>query len=501
VRTWNSLPITEDVVEWDEGHYHLMIKVSGKVLWFPVLSQVVSVDFLIDNTPPIISISNFPKDALVHGQCEVNVSVEDGMIDDVFLDDIERLPAPRTDSAQISLNTAGLSEGAHEIHVIASDDFGHVQHSRVPFVVDNSPPKILSIGPAQSILLQGYVQILPAINDASSCSVSYWIDNLPVLQTESRILVLDTDKLPDGLHRVRMVAVDKFGMSGEFSTYVTIDRTAPKLILQPTLLPQGVIERSVLINDREHSVLNLFSLNHKNTIDCKVTDIYKDNVVSSLEMSFKPQWTLANIMYKTFGNSTAEWYSEKIYPHVLEWREMLQFTRFAYSWDPVLRPSWSSPARDFVTTGMRYVTINFGFMEFSSCVLGDFSSGFAIRMTLDQIQNLIASSWERTVERIPDTKASELVFEVGTVSGEYGRELTESQVADCSIREGVESKGLAGSWLKAFFRIGGPAQFPGISFISAFYFEIGATLAHWETERSDWWDLMPAWGIRVEVGP
>lgn len=224
-------------VEWStesipDGDYRLVVTVRER--WFfglPVMllePQVISIPVLVNNTPPILSVSGIRRGEAVSGSREVAISVEGGIIDSFVVSGMPRQVAAGVPTALVSLDTVALPDGEHELLISARSPSGLLVQERLPFQVDNTPVTITSLGVGDKPIC-GIVELRPDVNKRDLVAVSWMLDGV-VIGTE---LLLDWDSttVSDGAYRLELEVTDAAGNRPEEPehTLIVVDNTPPTM--------------------------------------------------------------------------------------------------------------------------------------------------------------------------------------------------------------------------------------------------------------------------------
>ncbi|GEM_PF-5515489 len=133
---------------------------------------------------------------------------------------------------EYTLDTTTLSDGAHSIYAVAQDEAGHTYTTgTVDFYVDNTPPSLAVISPANNEVISGTYTLQVDANDTNTLNVYYRIDNSewtpmsggPPTWNAS----LNTNIYNDGYHIIYFRAVDAGGHSTESYVNVIFDNSFP----------------------------------------------------------------------------------------------------------------------------------------------------------------------------------------------------------------------------------------------------------------------------------
>ncbi|MGQ9697228.1 MAG: Ig-like domain-containing protein [Armatimonadota bacterium] len=214
----------------------------------------------LDNTPPKLQVLSPDDGAVVGGPITVSADVQDasGVASVAFLldgDEVARLAVP---PYRKTLDASLLKDGGHTLEVGCADAAGNTAVRRLNLVVDKTPPTV-SIKPLPSVT-GGLVSISGSAADANLASFrleygrggspSSW--NLIASGESSQIGVLaqwDTSRLSDGAYTIRLLAEDKAGNASEARATVTLDNTAPAVLIrkpaQSTAVGKVAVEAEV----------------------------------------------------------------------------------------------------------------------------------------------------------------------------------------------------------------------------------------------------------------
>jgi hypothetical protein len=315
-----SLPNRVDVSGWPDGRYHLVISVYTRVLLFSVLSQVATVAFDIDNTPPTVQFSGPAVGEPAHGELRVKCLVEGAATYDVLIDGVVIEDSMIAGQNELPVSTTGLSDGTHDLVLVARSKAGLATYAHLPFVVDTSPPAILSLGPVVDIPLRGAVRWRPAISDASACTVEVLLDGSVKLDFQGGEVLLDAEALAEGAHTLLVCAVDSGGLRSDSAEgTICVDRTSPILKLCCCEPCSANPDRTVLLQgaalDQNAEEIDVFALEQtEQTI--RITDTLDGEVTSSLEMLFEPPMDIARTVGDLFGLNAGRLYAHLLYPAV-----------------------------------------------------------------------------------------------------------------------------------------------------------------------------------------
>jgi hypothetical protein len=438
VASRDTLPAAWDTTntQFPDGSYHAVVTVTGKVLCFPVLSQIASVEFTIDNTRPSVIIAGLEEGEVLQGTRTFSISVHDGKLRDVVLDNLHRLPFPEGSFAEVFVDTVLLADGLHEMQIVAVDEAGNKADESIRFVVDNSAPSILSLGPAEDILLRGQVTLHPAIDEPHLASVTWYIDNQLVSHELS--LKWDTETAAEGTHSIRLEAADACGLESQYTAEVRIDSRFQFIEFPSSSKSPQALSRSVYVNGNqlEDDVLKVFAWPAGSQLSLVVSEAYAGELKSSLEMEFTAMGSLARFVKWALGDTAALLVDCVITDFMDTFQHMgLSFrpslVKLPFITDLLNEQHFDEPR---LSGGLVIATPLFDTCYFADGPL----EGMELRMTFDQLALFTA---------IP-TPIMKPCIAIGELAGSYHSELVEETFSEDSWETTVLNKSLSAAWAK-----------------------------------------------------
>lgn len=188
-------------------------------------SSEASVHFAVDPSLPWVRITS-PENGTIVPTMEVNVRWEANF---AYLDhfvvylDGEEVATTTGDNVTLS----GLAEGQHTVSVVEVTTNGRSAGDEVTFVLDYNPPSAQILSPTDGSYLNGLVELIWAVQDATLNGTWIVIDGserIPVQPSGNLTL-----ELPEGVHEIAILAVDALGREASASISVTVDLTPPTL--------------------------------------------------------------------------------------------------------------------------------------------------------------------------------------------------------------------------------------------------------------------------------
>jgi subtilase family serine protease/fibronectin type 3 domain-containing protein len=235
----------------EEGQYALQIEAQDEA----ENKTVVSFDFVIDDTPPDVTLNSLEHAVLgaangPHGVTgaitEENLEVYGlhygaGVEPTSWSELAAGITLPLADPV-ISWDVSVLSDGDYVLELSAADKAGLENNDRLAVVIDNTPPLIQIDGPAEGGYINEATAILGSVSDANFSS--YQVDIAPGAKgTSNRWSLLGTVEKsvqsatvwnwqalpPDGLYTLRIKATDAADNTSEKMTEYVVDTTPPAI--------------------------------------------------------------------------------------------------------------------------------------------------------------------------------------------------------------------------------------------------------------------------------
>jgi hypothetical protein len=192
--------------------------------------------FAVQNVVPTVSITSPASGALVRGSVPVDVTASgslgvakvDLLVDGTLNATISTAPYAFT------LNTATLSDGAHQLQARATDTGGNTGLSPVVSIrVDNTPPVVAVTSPISGSTVSGTVSVTASASDATSgvASVDFLVDGaLQTTVTVSPYLFSwNTTAATNGSHVLAARAHDNAGnVTTSANVTVTVNNCVPE---------------------------------------------------------------------------------------------------------------------------------------------------------------------------------------------------------------------------------------------------------------------------------
>ena len=219
---WESFPFVLDTTLLPDGLYTLRCLAFHK----HQLIASAHVQFYVVNTLPTVSFF-YPKDGdVLGGVVDIIVGTEQGLP----LDNVELLLNGRVPVNTLRLDTTKLPDGYHTLSAIVTNRAGLTGRADVGFFVDNTPPRILSLGlehlsAHKDAPLRGRIRLRPTIEEENISQAEWYVND--VLVSTELSLTFDTTELEDGEHTIRLIVYDRARWRASHEAVFSTDNTPP----------------------------------------------------------------------------------------------------------------------------------------------------------------------------------------------------------------------------------------------------------------------------------
>jgi thermitase len=198
-----------------DGRHILMLEAVDKA--GNVERSIVTV--VIDNTNPTTLITSPKNDAAISGNITItfltlDVNLKNATI--VLGETIFNV----TGTSVLTFDTKTLSDGEYTVRLIAFDAAENQNEVEIAVIVDNTSPTVAITAPVDNAQLQGIVNVNFTVNDNHLVSALLYVDEEVFNITTMTSFQWNTSKLGDGLHIMRIVAVDSAGNTNEVQNQV-----------------------------------------------------------------------------------------------------------------------------------------------------------------------------------------------------------------------------------------------------------------------------------------
>lgn len=203
-------------------------------------ASTTTVSFTVDRTPPTLQVVSPTEGAVLTGlPVVVQGFVHDSAGASVSVDGI---PAVRTGDAW-HVSFAELPEGPRTFAVLATDGAGNVSAANVSIVLALVPPAVAIASPATGALTaEASIVVSGSVTSTSTFTVA--VNGVPASVAGETFTA--TVPLVEGDNRLRAVATNAWGRTGEADVLVTRDSTPPVVgLIAPETLARGQTARVV----------------------------------------------------------------------------------------------------------------------------------------------------------------------------------------------------------------------------------------------------------------
>ncbi len=220
------------------------------------MNSTEEVYFTVDNAPPYIEyMPPTPgNETNISGAKTINISSPDSDLDTIiiYVDSVQVQSCP-TSPCEYSWDTTGYSDGLHNFTATANDTVGNINSSLSvrTVTVDNTPPDIIPITPAEGEILKGTIDVNAVwSDDATQVGVSRfrWMNTTDTGTWANLNGTLDTTLLSDGSYNINFWANDSAGNINQTNVSITVDNTLPQVIINSPQNNSVVQASSVLLN-------------------------------------------------------------------------------------------------------------------------------------------------------------------------------------------------------------------------------------------------------------
>jgi len=228
----SNAKVSIDTTKLDDGLHTLTIFSRDKVGHISINRYT----FYVDNTPPSIEVKGIQSSAtipaltssnayLVSGVLKISIDVRDATLKNfnVILPDGKVIE----NEHDISIDTSMLSDGEHELRVYAYDNAGNSSESVLRLMVDNTPPRVSIVSPADMSKVSGLLEVRYEVDDQNLKSVAIAIDGNAKTVDPTGSYIIDTKGLIDGEHTIEVIAEDMLGHKSSASVNINAVNYAP----------------------------------------------------------------------------------------------------------------------------------------------------------------------------------------------------------------------------------------------------------------------------------
>ena len=204
-------------------------------------TESVEINVVVDNTSPVIRLITPENQSWLSGTVIIRVDVDDntsGIGSVCFVIDVDKPTYVAYEDTEppyeFTWDTTKFVEGSHNIMIVVYDKAGNWDVRFLVYFIDNTPPSLEILSPTENAYVRGIIKIDVSATDALSgiSKVEFYIDGkLAQSDHESPYeYILDTTKLSDGMHTIKVIAYDLAGNSRSASITIYVDNTPPEIL-------------------------------------------------------------------------------------------------------------------------------------------------------------------------------------------------------------------------------------------------------------------------------
>lgn len=199
-----------DTTAYSDGAYIIIIEVWDNAY----NTAIYQITVIVDNTNPIVSIISPKNNVIISGNITITFITEDKNLKNTTLI-LDETTFDATNVTALTLDTKILQDDAYTVRLITFDVAENQGEAVITIIVDNTNPEVAISAPADGARLQGIVNIDFTANDDHLTSVFLYIDDMAFNVTALTSFRWNTTKLGDGVHMIKIVAVDSAGNEKE----------------------------------------------------------------------------------------------------------------------------------------------------------------------------------------------------------------------------------------------------------------------------------------------
>ncbi len=242
----NSSRVSIDTTKLDDGLHTLTIVSRDSVGHISINRYT----FYVDNTPPSIEIMGIPNSSnngniiitttgsnngsktasddnanLVSGILNIKIDVRDATLKNFNI----ILPNGKVieNEHDISIDTNMLEDGEYELRAYAYDNAGNSSERMLRLRVDNTPPRISIVSPANMSKVSGMLEVRYDVSDQNLKSVTVALDGNAKVVEPTGSYMIDTKGLIDGEHTIEVIAEDMLGHKSSAAVKIDAVNYAP----------------------------------------------------------------------------------------------------------------------------------------------------------------------------------------------------------------------------------------------------------------------------------
>lgn len=222
-----------------DGVHHLRIDAADSVGY----SSSFASTFEVDRTPPSIDIVVQLQNLTIPAENRIvlsngsnfllwNVADKNGVVEplNVTLPNATGVIFPDMASRSASINLTSIEEGTYEFSINAEDKLGNTIGKSVQVLVDKTAPNATLAISGEETDIKDTVRIAFDVQDLNLASAMLFVNDVKVANvTGLTEYELDTTKLPDGKHDIKLIATDIAGNDQSASSTIAVSNMEPKI--------------------------------------------------------------------------------------------------------------------------------------------------------------------------------------------------------------------------------------------------------------------------------
>ena len=216
-----------------------------------------SFTFTVDSTPPTVAMSSPANNSYVMAGTTLDLSVSDTNLNTV---NWTTSGTPAAFAAPYDISTTGWADGVYTLRVNATDLAGNLRFSSFTVTIDSTTPTVTLVSPATGSFVRAGTTLDFAVADTNLNTVVW--NNGGADASLASPYDIATGSWADGAYTVRVTATDLAGNSQQRSMTVTIDSTAPTLVLNSPA--PGAVVRAGTTLDFSAADTNLNAVTYSN---------------------------------------------------------------------------------------------------------------------------------------------------------------------------------------------------------------------------------------------
>ncbi len=217
---YTSGTISIDLTKMSAGQHSITIVMVDSI-GLPFKASSVFVDV---GAPPVVTITSPYNNEYVSGTVNVQWNVAGSYIKNVEFT-VDGIPY-NFQNNQYNLDTTKLTDGPHTIQVIATNMAGYSGSQSITVIVNNNVPFAQFISPTNNEFVKGTVNVTFVVTGDYIKNVALSVDN-ETFNVTNNYYLLDTTKLSDGTHVLKLTVTTFGGKSYVTSESINVLNTPP----------------------------------------------------------------------------------------------------------------------------------------------------------------------------------------------------------------------------------------------------------------------------------